>query len=120
VAATLVGAASPYNIAQPPEVACITLFAPMLEPTSAAVHMEAASPTITAHIPKPTGVSGSNIPDQELLLRPTFISDDYNEIVDTLWDDWYKEGINLSVQDRKVSEKWQTECSVKDNKKFSH
>jgi hypothetical protein len=91
----------------------------MLEPTFSAVHMAAASPTITAHIPRPTGVSVSNIPEQELLRRPTFISDDYDETVDKLWDDWYKEGINLIVQDRKVSEKWRTECSVKDNKKFA-
>jgi hypothetical protein len=65
--------------------------------------MAEASPTITAHIPRPIGVSGSNIPDQELLRRPTFISDDCDETVDKLWDTWYKEGINLIVQDRKVS-----------------
>jgi hypothetical protein len=118
-AAMPVSAASPYNIAQPPEVGCITLFAPMLEPPVAVVHIAAASPTITAHIPRPTGVSGSNIPDQELLRRPTFISDDYDETVEKLWYAWYKEGINLIVQDRKVSEKWRTEWSVKDNKKFS-
>jgi hypothetical protein len=73
---TPVAAASPYNIPQPPEVHCITLFYLMLEPTVAAVHMEAASPTITAHIPRSTGVSGSNIPDQELLRHSTFISYD--------------------------------------------
>jgi hypothetical protein len=81
----------------------------MHEPTAAAVHMAAASTTITAHIPQPTSVSGSNIPDQELLRRPTFISNDYDETVDKLCDAWYKEGINLIVQDRKVSEKWRTE-----------
>jgi hypothetical protein len=118
-ASTPVTTASPYNIAQPLEVACVTIFSPMLEPTVAAVHMAAASPTITAHIPQPTGASGSNIPDQELLRRPTFISDDYDETVDKLWDDWYKEGIKLIVQDIHVSEKWRTEWSVKDNKKFS-
>jgi hypothetical protein len=36
-----------------------------------------------------------------------------------LWDDWYKEGIHLIVQDRKVSEKWRTYWLVKDNKKIS-
>jgi hypothetical protein len=81
-----VAAASPYNIAQPLEVACITLFSPMLEPTVVAVLMAAASPTITAHIPRPTGASGSNIPDQDLVRCPTFISDDYNETVENLWD----------------------------------
>jgi hypothetical protein len=95
------------------------LFAHMLEPTVAAVHMAAASPTITAHIPLPTSISGSNVPEQELLRRPTYINDDYDEAVDQLWGDWYKEGINLIVQDRKVSEKWRTEWSVKGNKKIS-
>jgi hypothetical protein len=90
----------------------------MLEPNVAAVHVAAASPTITAHIPRPTGVSGSNIPDQELLRRPTFISDDNDETVDKLWYSWYNEGINLIVQDIKVSEKWWTEWLVKDNKNF--
>jgi hypothetical protein len=61
---TPVAASSPYNIAQPPEVACITIFVPMLEPTVAEVYMAAASPKITAHIPRPTGVSSSNIPDR--------------------------------------------------------
>jgi hypothetical protein len=74
--------ASPYNTAHIPEVACITLFDPMLEPTVTEVHMAAAGSTITARIPQPTGVSGSNIPGQELLRRPTFISDDYDETVD--------------------------------------
>jgi hypothetical protein len=59
-----VAAVSPYNISQPPEVACITLFSPIFEPTVAAVNVAAASPTINTHIPRPTGVSGSNIPDQ--------------------------------------------------------
>jgi hypothetical protein len=81
--------------------------------------MAAASPTITAHIPQPTGVSDSNTPDQELLLRQTLISNDYDDTVENLWDAWYKEGLNLIVQDRKVSEKWRTEWSVKDNNKFS-
>jgi hypothetical protein len=116
---TPAAAASPYNIAQPPEVACIKIFAHMLEPTVSAVHIAEESPKITAHIPQPNGVSGSNLPHQELLRRPTFISDDYNEAVDKLWDDWYKEGINLIVQDRNVSEKWRTEWSLKDKKKFS-
>jgi hypothetical protein len=66
----------------------------MLEPTVAVVNMAAASPTITAHIPRPTGASGSNIPDQELLRHPTFISDDYDETVDKLWEYGYKEEIN--------------------------
>jgi hypothetical protein len=117
---TPVAAASPYNKAKSPEVACTTLFDPMLQPTVTEVHMAAASPKISAHIPQPTGISGSNVPDQELLRRPTFINDDYDETVDKLWDDWYKKGINLIMQDRKVSEKWRTEWSVKDNKKFSH
>jgi hypothetical protein len=39
--------------------------------------------------------------------------------VDKLWDDWYTEGIDVIVQERKLSEKWWTEWSVKDNKKFS-
>jgi hypothetical protein len=91
----------------------------MLELTVAEVHMAAASPTINAHIPRPTGVSGSNIPDQELLRRPTFISDNYDETLDNLWDAWYNKGINLIVKERKVSEKWRTEWSVKDNKNFS-
>jgi hypothetical protein len=91
----------------------------MLETTVESVHMAAASPTINAHIPQPTGISGSNVPDQELLQRPTFINDDYDETVDKLWDAWYKKGITLIVQDRKVSEKWRTEWSVQDNKKCS-
>jgi hypothetical protein len=91
----------------------------MLEPTVTSVHKAAASPTITAHIPQPTGISGSNVPDRKLLWRPIFINDDYDETVDKLWDVWYKEGVDLIVQDRKVYEKWRTEWSVKDNKKFS-
>jgi dsRNA-specific ribonuclease len=38
---THVALASPYNISQPPEVACITLFYPILEPTLVALHMTA-------------------------------------------------------------------------------
>jgi hypothetical protein len=79
---TPVVTASPYNTAHPTEVACITPFSPMLEPTVTELHMAAASSTITAHIPQPTRVSGSNIPGQELLRRPTLISDDYDEAVD--------------------------------------
>jgi hypothetical protein len=73
---TPVATDSPYNTAQPTEVACTTLFAPMLEPALAAVHMAAASPTITAHIHRPTGISGSNVPDQDFLRGPLFINDD--------------------------------------------
>jgi hypothetical protein len=102
---THVKAASPNITTQPPEVACTTLFAPMIQPTVATVHMAAASPTITAHIPRPTGISGSNVPDQELLRCPTFINNDYDETVDQSLDAWNKEGIHLIVQDRKVSEK---------------
>jgi hypothetical protein len=38
--------------------------------------------------------------------------------VDKLWNDWYKEGINLIVHNRKVSETCRTEWSVKCNTIF--
>jgi hypothetical protein len=47
------------------------------------------------------------------------LDDDYYETVDQLWDVWYKEGINLSVHNKRVFEKWLTEWSEKDKKNFS-
>jgi hypothetical protein len=46
---TPVTADSPNNMTQPPEVACTTLFAPLLEPTFTTVHIAEESPTITAN-----------------------------------------------------------------------
>jgi hypothetical protein len=90
----------------------------MLQPTITTVNMAAVSPTVTTHIAQPADSSAYTLTDEALLQHLMFLDEDYDEAVDQLWDAWYKDGINLIVQNTRVSEKWRTEWSEKEKKIF--
>jgi hypothetical protein len=96
---------------------------PVLQPNFTTLHMGAVSPTVsptlTSHIPQPTGISTSTLREETLLVRPMFLDNDYDQTLDHSWDGWHKDDINLIVQNKPVSEKWRTNWTEKDTNKFS-
>jgi hypothetical protein len=110
--------AHPNNTVPPIGVAATRSLHPMLQPTITTVHMAEVGPTLTSHIPQTTDISTYTLPEEAWSGCLMFLDNDYDETVDQLWDCWYKDGINLIVQNKHVSEKLRTEWSEKDKKIF--